>query len=587
MDLDEIIYSGILKLLKKRKAQRSPVHAAEVKLEDLSTRLKIIASACCGAAIDIYHAEREGGYKGEIFFLPQHCRLWSTAELNFKFYLFRTIYLVTQKKLGLNWPEDHKRSEEDSRLKAHDSSKLVLSTLFVDFPNALELYTELCAAYKPAPNTEVDWTWFYGKWMNDPAVKCPPGLLSEISDAASSTLDHPEPSTILKAKATEQIEVIQVDKKAQEDYVLTHNFEKVETADEFSGVWRDFDGDDSLADHQDALKELNLNLVVRVDDPVHSIYESDFKENTQVAHSKHTIAEGYFVSYPEWDYQGRLYRPNFCKLFPAKLQADASAYYHDTIHTYQTLLRTLKKSLANINSKSRKQKRQLDGDEFDIDALTDRFVEVISKSTPSENIYLSPKKKEHELSILLLLDLSLSSDGYAGGNHIIDVAKQVSILFGELLHEFTIDFSIHGFYSKTRNYAHYLTLKDFDDPWTEAKLNLGAASPIGYTRIGVALRHSRSLLADRPAKKKWLIFISDGKPNDYDRYEGKYGIQDVKKALGELKQERINYYSLAIESAAKYYLPQMFGTDHYKILSSPVELLQAMVVLYERIKYGG
>ena len=48
------------------------------------------------------------------------------------------------------------------------------------------------------------------------------------------------------------------DKKQQEDYVLLHNFEKVETAEEFNGNWRDFDGSDELEEHQEALEELNM-----------------------------------------------------------------------------------------------------------------------------------------------------------------------------------------------------------------------------------------------------------------------------------------------------------------------------------------
>ena len=75
------------------------------------------------------------------------------------------------------------------------------------------------------------------------------------------------------------------------------------------------------------------------------------------------------------------------------------------------------------------------------------------------------------------------------------------------------------------------------------------------------------------------------KPNDYDKYEGKYGIQDVKQALYELKSKSINSYALAIEAQAKYYLPQMFGQNHYQIITTPVELLKALVKLYEKIKY--
>ena len=185
----------------------------------------------------------------------------------------------------------------------------------------------------------------------------------------------------------------------------------------------------------------------------------------------------------------------------------------------------------------------------------------------------------------MLLDISLSSDGYAAGNRVIDIEKQVSILFGEILNEFNIDFSINSFYSKTRNYSNYVTLKGFDEDWNRAKFKVGAIEPSGYTRIGSALRHSGALLDTRDSKNKWVILISDGKPNDYDKYEGKYGINDVKQALRELNERQINSYALAIEAQAKYYLPQMFGQNHYQILTTPVELLQALVKLYEKIKH--
>lgn len=66
---------------------------------------------------------------------------------------------------------------------------------------------------------------------------------------------------------------------------------------------------------------------------------------------------------------------------------------------------------------------------------------------------------------------------------------------------------------------------------------------------------------------------------------GKYGINDVKQALRELNERQINSYALAIEAQAKYYLPRMFGQNHYQILTTPVELLQSMVKLYEKIRH--
>ena len=241
--------------------------------------------------------------------------------------------------------------------------------------------------------------------------------------------------------------------------------------------------------------------------------------------------------------------------------------------------------LTNVNNRMQQQRRQLQGNEFDIDAATDMFIDILSGRTPSENIYLSNRKKDKDLSILLLLDISLSSDGYADGDRVIDVEKQVSILFGEILQEFNIDFSINCFYSKTRNYSNFLTLKGFDEDWNKAKYRVGAIEPQGYTRMGTALRHAGALLDKRETKNKWVILISDGKPNDFDRYEGKYGINDVKQALRELYERQINSYALAIEAQAKYYLPQMFGQNHYQILTTPSELLRSMIKLYEKIKH--
>lgn len=212
------------------------------------------------------------------------------------------------------------------------------------------------------------------------------------------------------------------------------------------------------------------------------------------------------------------------------------------------------------------------------------YTDIHSGKTPQENLYINRMKKSKELGILLLIDASLSSDSYADGNRIIDVAKEVSILFGEVLDEFQIDFSIAAFHSQSRNYIQFTLLKDFRSSWQMAKNYIGTIEPAGYTRIGGALRHSISEFKKSDAKNKWLILLSDGKPNDYDTYEGRYGIEDVKQSLYELNSVGINSYAFAIEANAKYYLPQMFGQNHYQILSSPNQLIHSLIKLFEKIK---
>jgi len=583
---DEFLYTKIVKFLSRRKKSASERLEYRVNLEDIKPRLTLLACAITGKSIEIYPAEREGGYRNSNFFLPYYFDGFTDYDKNIAFYLFRVLYLSEQKNLKQNWSDSKlEHDTKDSQIKALEGAEEVLKMLFEQYPVCKQIHEDIHALIieKTIKNKEPDFSILYGKWMRSDAEGSDETLHNFDDKTKTSNPDKPE--TILKANAVEEIISVQVDKKQQEDFAVNHSFEKVETVDEHNGGWRDFDGDDELDDHQEALQDLNMKYTVRVDDTAHSVYQAEFVENTTVSESASADDKGYHITYDEWDYAKRAYKPNFCKVYPKTLMKSDAAYYKKTLSDNRSTLMGLRKMLTSVNNKYQQVRRQTQGEEFDLDALTDLFVDVKSGHTPSENIYFSKRKKEKDLSILLLLDVSLSSDGYAAGNRVIDVEKQVSILFGEILEEFNIDFAINAFYSKTRNHSSYITLKGFDEDWNKAKNKVGAIEPNGYTRIGAALRHSGAELDLRDTKNKWVILISDGKPNDYDRYEGKYGVNDVKQALRELNQRNINSYALAIEATAKYYLPQMFGQNHYQILTTPVELLQSLVLLYEKIKH--
>ncbi len=586
MALDEYIYGKIASFFTKRKQISLESQMKTVKLVDIKPRLSIFARAITGKSIDIYPAKREGGYKNNNFFLPVLYAELSTYEDNLSFYLFRILYLSVQKNLDINWQDHTDHPLEESQAKALESSKNILEKLYKEFPITKIIHAELLSYYhsKATAKIPIDHTFLYGKWMQNNPEDNSADKLKNFNEKAKKAIAD-EIKTILKANPVEEIVSLQIDQKQQEDYVLTHDFEKIDTAEEWDGGWRDFDGEDELDEHSKALEELNMKYTVRVDDTTHSVYQADFIENTTVAESAEINFDNYYIPYDEWDYSKREYKEDFCKLYPKNITETDVSYYKKTLKDNASTLMGLRKMLTNVNNKYQQQRRQTQGEEFDIDAITDLYIDIHSGHTPSENIYLSKRKKEKDLSILMLLDVSLSSDGYAANNRVIDVEKQVSILFGEILNEFNVDFSIDCFYSKTRNYATYLTIKGFDESWDKAKFKVGAVEPEGYTRIGTALRHSGALLDKRDTDNKWIILISDGKPNDYDKYEGKYGINDVKQALRELNERNINSYALAIEANAKYYLPQMFGSNHYEILTTPVELLQSLAKLYDRIKH--
>ena len=82
-----------------------------------------------------------------------------------------------------------------------------------------------------------------------------------------------------------------------------------------------------------------------------------------------------------------------------------------------------------------------------------------------------------------------------------------------------------------------------------------------------------------------------GKPMDYGRHEGRYGIADIRQAIREAHQSRIHTLALALDLKAKLYLPQMFGSGSFRILPHPTYLVRGLSEVYGQLarcaKRGG
>lgn len=587
MDIEQAIFKRLLNAFSRLRGSKE-VSRDGVKLDDLHAKLSLIARIATGESMDVVCSEREGGWSDAVFFLPRSLAIYDELQLNASLYLFRVLYLSVQKRMGLNWGPGDAHSVSHSQAEAKRVAPLILEELFKEYPGLEEIHSCLVARLPSAVDTSgellpPDFSWLYGRFMKNSQEYSDKKLLEHLS------LDRlcPQPdtwTTEIEAQCADEVELCQVDKQTQQDYVLTHNFEKVETVSEFNGIWRDFDGDDDLNEQAEALSEYNLKHLVRVDEPVHSLYRAQFRGNPVIAESKAQETTEFHVCYPEWDYQKRDYRNDYCKVFPKLLKRRSPDYTNNTISGNGKTLLELQKTFAQINNERTLVRRQVSGDAVDLDAVIDLRAGILAQAAYDERCYLQKRQVEKELSLLLLLDMSLSSDGYVRGNRIADVEKQVSILLGEVLDGCGVDFQVDSFYSKTRSNTSYITLKGFEEPWALAKDKVGSIQPQGYTRIGTAIRHARRLIQARPGRKKWIILLSDGKPNDYDRYEGRYGIEDIKQSLRELKADKINSFALAIEEQAKYYLPQIFGRNRFSILSGPTEMIEALTRVYRRIR---
>ncbi len=586
MDWDQYIFKKINGIVQEiRKPKLNPIEEENrVSLVEIKSRLTYLAQLLTGSAISILPAETTGGWKGAQFFLPASYGRAMDKEGNLDFYIYRVFYMYGQFRLKHFYTNE--TSEKEAYSQSVNKSKEVLKLISNEFPLFESLFDSVYKFEKaycesnPKSANDSD-AWLYGKWFvfNEQDIEDYQKLMQPIQKQTVAMDKEKDEYTEIEGKHVEDTTVLQVDTKAQEEYTMTHNFEKIETLDSFSGRWRDFDGSDEMDEHEEALRELNLDQLVRVDSPVHSIYRSDFVNAMGLMNMDNTITH-YHFSYPEWHEANRVYREDYCKVIYERHNYSQTDYVQNVIEKNKVGINRLTKNSEKYLSEYFVKKRLSNGDEPDLDAMVDAYVDIRTGKTPSENLYISKRKKSKDIAILVLVDCSLSTDGYTNNQRILDLEKEAIIMASEVWNRFELKFQIDSFSSHTHSQCFYTTYKGFHEDWKLTKGRIGDMQSSGYTRIGAALRHATYLLDQVKADKKWLLLLSDGKPNDYDTYEGDYGIYDVKKAIQEASQKSIFTSAIAIDANAKFYFPKMFGINGYTILNHPSQLSESLTKFY-------
>jgi len=204
-----------------------------------------------------------------------------------------------------------------------------------------------------------------------------------------------------------------------------------------------------------------------------------------------------------------------------------------------------------------------------------------------ERLYIREARSARDMSALFLVDQSMSTETWVGDKRVIDHEKEALLLLCESMKELRDRYAVHGFSGRNRTGCRYWRVKTFDEPYTpEVRDRIGALVPIGYTRMGPAIRHSVKLLEKESARVRILFLISDGKPNDMDIYEGRYGLEDTAMAIREAKTAGITPFCLTVDNSAGEYLPRLFGKGHYVVLQDAAKLAASLPVLFARVVNG-
>ena len=196
-----------------------------------------------------------------------------------------------------------------------------------------------------------------------------------------------------------------------------------------------------------------------------------------------------------------------------------------------------------------------------------------------QRLYRTSRVARRDTAILVLIDASGSTDAWvAGERRIIDVEREALLALSLALDGTGDAYAMVAFSGQGPHGVRVSHVKRFDERHDDdVARRIAGLEPDHYTRAGAALRHASRLLQAQPARHRLLLLLSDGKPNDEDDYEGRYGVEDMRQAVLEARHAGQSPFCLTVDRQAAAYLPRIFGAHHYALLPRP-ELLPPVLL---------
>ncbi len=288
--------------------------------------------------------------------------------------------------------------------------------------------------------------------------------------------------------------------------------------------------------------------------------------------------------YAEWDYQIQLERPAWVTVLEKRPKAGDLQRIEAIADRYQREIRRMKFLLDAMQPHGVQRIRKLEeGDEIDINAAILGMTDIRQGRQPDPRIMMRSVRKTRDFAILVLLDLSESTNDPVHGQDlsVLDLTCQSCVLLADAIDRVGDPFAIHGFCSNGRHDVVYYRFKDFDEPWEDrAKTRLSGMTGQLSTRMGAAIRHAGHTLALQKAAKKLLLVITDGEPADVDVRDPQYLRLDAKKAVEEVAKQGVSTYCMSLDPRADPYVGRIFGQTKYTVVDRVERLPEKLPLLY-------
>lgn len=444
------------------------------------------------------------------------------------------------------------------------------ATVAESLAHARELASDRPDLRAAAPLFRDLWT---GELLPAPAERSAPAA---GGDGPEGDAQGPPPRSARLARRPRERKPVQDEDDRKSGAWMVQTAQPHEKAEDPVGLQRPTDRDEETAaeEYAESLAELPEARLVSTPGRPREVLLSDEPPEARAQHMGLPLDTGAGRHYPEWDWRAGSYRLPGARVLRAPAIEGDQAWVDATLARHQARLAPLRRQFALLQAVRERRRRQRDGEDIDLDAWIEAQADYRAGRPLAQDVYQSWRARRRDLAVLLLVDSSGSTDAWvAADRRVIDVAREALLLVTIALEQLREPAAILSFSGEGPQGVLLRHLKDFGDPWGGAVgRRIAALEPEHYTRTGAALRHAAATLMAQPARHRLLLLLSDGKPNDIDAYEGRYGVEDMRQAVNELLRQGISPFCLTIDRQAPTYLPAVFGAHRYALLQEPARL---------------
>ena len=288
--------------------------------------------------------------------------------------------------------------------------------------------------------------------------------------------------------------------------------------------------------------------------------------------------------YQEWDYQIQLHRPDWATIYERRQPKGDPEDIKMILDEYKPVAHRIKQIIDLLTPEGVQRMRGLeDGDEIDLNAAVDAMISIRMGEQPNPRITMRNVVKNRDLSVVVLMDLSESTNEAMQGSDktILQLTREAATLVSTAINGIGDPFALHGFASDGRHDVQYYRFKDFNQHFDdEAKSRLAGMKGGLSTRMGAALRHAGHHLLKQQEKRKLILLVTDGEPADIDERDPQHLRHDTKKAVEELYSTGVLTYCLTLDPNADSYVKRIFGENNYTIIDNVDRLPEKLPTLF-------